>query len=266
MQGDFDENITIYDSEVEIHNILTLVGITIVYYDYLITVKREYLYIWRTWRTLRSNRHLSVFAHTVLCTNFYIIATYGSPAMPSTSKAWAMIRQPGDTLVWKQGCYFTSSTTSAMHTAAQWETALAYDAVILLLTLFKTYDWRAHLKYGSARPPDTISLVYKYGAIYFGAIVLAHGTNVATFYALPQPSLRGSLSTAASAISVSMMSRLTLDLHSRALRRHNNMTSLLPSSVTASSTTRNFELTSQISVAESDEDAFDNDLEWDEDE
>lgn len=61
-----------------------------------------------------------------------------------------------------------------------------------------------------------------------------------------------------------MMTRLTLDLHSRALRhRHNNMTSLLPSSATASSTTRSLELTSQISVAESDEDAFDDGLESD---
>ncbi|KAJ8453745.1 hypothetical protein ONZ45_g19585 [Pleurotus djamor] len=50
------------------------------------------------------------------------------------------------------------------------------------------------------------------GALYFAVMVLANLLNILTFY-LPSPLLRGSLATFASLTSVTMISRLLLNLH-----------------------------------------------------
>ncbi|KAH8826687.1 hypothetical protein DL96DRAFT_1603814 [Flagelloscypha sp. PMI_526] len=53
------------------------------------------------------------------------------------------------------------------------------------------------------------------GAVYFLVMIVANAANVATFYTLG-PRLRGNLSTMASSISVTMTSRLILNLHQNA--------------------------------------------------
>ncbi|KAI0089557.1 hypothetical protein BDY19DRAFT_905864 [Irpex rosettiformis] len=244
-----------------INYFLVSIGVTILYYDYTITIGAEYLYVWRSWSYFRSKaciclllaRYFPLFGTLVMlcgylfafdehsfvdagvsigclresvvhsklplasCSNLAVchevvliitqvlvaviqfLRTYAlyckqkrivaflicSVAAGIAVNVWAMISQPGNILV-QQGCYFTSSTTSAIRelsptptktiayflripdTAVQWEVALAYDASIFLLTLFKTYDWQSYLKYGIRGPPNTISLMYRHGAIYFG--------------------------------------------------------------------------------------------------
>jgi len=122
---------------------------------------------------------------------------------------WAVTGQSSDVLL-QDGCQFASSKTSAIHIAVAWEALFTFDSVIFLLTVFKTYKERVN--HGLNRQMSLISLFFRDGAIYFGVMVIAQGANVLTFY-LCGPVLRGTLSTAASAISVTMMSRLMLNLH-----------------------------------------------------
>ncbi|KAG5730740.1 hypothetical protein E4T56_gene3480 [Termitomyces sp. T112] len=112
------------------------------------------------------------------------------------------------------GCHDPLSHLSAIHQAAPWEALLVFDLILFVLTMVKT--WRDRNEYPIA--PTSVSLRYivvRDGAIYFIIMGIANLTNILTFY-LCGPILRGALSTFASVISNTMMSRLMLNLHKTA--------------------------------------------------
>ncbi|PPQ94408.1 hypothetical protein CVT25_002496, partial [Psilocybe cyanescens] len=95
--------------------------------------------------------------------------------------------------------------------AGAWEALFVYDSIIFALTIVKTWKARQdHAITGISIP--LISLMLRDGAIYFAVMALCNFANILTYY----PFLRGGLSTFASSISVTMMSRLMLNLHETA--------------------------------------------------
>ncbi|KAF8874537.1 hypothetical protein BD779DRAFT_251463 [Infundibulicybe gibba] len=73
---------------------------------------------------------------------------------------------------------------------------------------------RRHMKFRT-RGLTLITLLLRDGAIYFAVMALSNLANILTFY-LCGPFLRGGLSTFSTSISVTIMSRLILNLHETA--------------------------------------------------
>ncbi|KAI0089518.1 hypothetical protein BDY19DRAFT_108365 [Irpex rosettiformis] len=259
-----------------VHSFLHIVGITILFYDHILTFGEEISRIWASPGSGASlyfllTRYFSFFVTiTITFGNFsnsfstvqppscldyvfyrqvVLMATqilvgimqflrtyalyckskriaaliFGVGAVLVSLSVWAVTGQQGEVSL-QQGCHMASSKTSSIHIAVAWEALFTFDAMIFVLTLLKTYKERA--SHRLVRPSDLVSLVFRDGAIYFGVMMLAQGANVITFYVAP-PALRGTLSTAASTISVTMISRLTLNLHSTAAHsEHINATTL----------------------------------------
>ncbi|KAH9477580.1 hypothetical protein JR316_0009802 [Psilocybe cubensis] len=112
------------------------------------------------------------------------------------------------------GCHVAFSSMTSVRLAAAWEALFVYDSIIFGLIVVKT--WRArqdHAITGISIP--LISLILRDGAVYFAVMALCNLANIVTFY-LCGPFLRGGLSTFASSMSVTMMSRLMLNLHETA--------------------------------------------------
>ncbi|GJE86617.1 hypothetical protein PsYK624_026970 [Phanerochaete sordida] len=109
------------------------------------------------------------------------------------------------------GCTIASPRHTAIRYATAWEALFVWDSVVFTLTLLKTYKER--FRYAAvARGNDLLSLIVRDGAVYFAIMACAQCANSLTYYFCP-PALIGTLCTFASSISVSMMSRLMLNLH-----------------------------------------------------
>lgn len=103
---------------------------------------------------------------------------------------------------------------------------MLFDMTVFGLTLIQSYKHRENLRWFRGLETERsgtlglVELLFRDGAIYFGVMALVNLANVLTFYVTSDP-LRGSLSTFASCVSITMMSRLVLNLH--------DASSLLPS-------------------------------------
>ncbi|KAJ7628746.1 hypothetical protein FB45DRAFT_919155 [Roridomyces roridus] len=115
-----------------------------------------------------------------------------------------------------RGCFLPLSSDSGIHIAAIWEALLAYDLLIFVLILARPIQLgRRHNNEASSNP--IIRLVTRDGAMYFVVMALANLANIITFY-VGGPFFKGSLSTLATSVSVTLTSRLMLNLHALADR------------------------------------------------
>ncbi|TBU61122.1 hypothetical protein BD310DRAFT_921527 [Dichomitus squalens] len=280
---------------VYIHNYLHLVGVAILYYDFLLTFGDEYWRIWKNRKTVASglfflNRYLPVFADMVVnwgnfhefpteagCRHYaffrqvllivnqvvvcYILflrtfALYGRSWRVGGSvlgfsfsllgiSVWAVIGQHEDVEL-RGGCHTAADRITAIRTAVAWESLFLFDCTIFSLTLFKTLMERRRNPVASGKR-DIVSLVMRDGTLYFAVMASANLANTLTFYFL-EPLLRGCLSTAASSISVTMMSRLMLNLHSSAFARNELVTTRTGDTASSSSNSTTLMFTSRISM------------------
>ncbi|KZT63832.1 hypothetical protein DAEQUDRAFT_718948 [Daedalea quercina L-15889] len=116
------------------------------------------------------------------------------------------------------GCHAAASHITCVPVlrglAVAWECLFVFDCMIFSLTMYKT--WKQRLLYPLRRDKlNLASLISRDGAVYFAVMASANLANTLTFYFL-QPLLRGALSTVASSVSVTMMSRFMLNLHESA--------------------------------------------------
>ncbi|KAJ7443916.1 hypothetical protein B0H11DRAFT_2291395 [Mycena galericulata] len=118
------------------------------------------------------------------------------------------------------GCFLPLSSKSGTrkstrHLAAVWEALFAYDLLIFGIILSRSAQlW---LRSRGATSTPIISLMLRDGALYFVVMELANLTNIITFY-VGGPFIKGGLSTFATSVSVTMTSRLMLNLHALAER------------------------------------------------
>jgi len=133
---------------------------------------------------------------------------------------WALFGQRQSTPDPQLGSHPGLSRKTAIRLAAAWEALFVFDCMIFMLTVHRTYHgWRDARRTSSlTRTRGWLAyLVFRDGAIYFIIMALATLANIFTFY-FCGPFLRGGLSTFASSVSITLMSRLLLNLHEGALK------------------------------------------------
>ncbi|KAF7350273.1 hypothetical protein MVEN_01331300 [Mycena venus] len=86
-----------------------------------------------------------------------------------------------------------------------------FDTVIFALTVYNAYRTRRSM----IPSPNLYTLVVRDGAMYFGIMALSNLANIASYY-FSGPILPGSLATFASCVSITMISRMILNLHEHA--------------------------------------------------
>lgn len=112
------------------------------------------------------------------------------------------------------GCHVGVPNAIAFRLAGAWEALFVYDSLIFSLTIYKT--WRVRQDYAvTGVEIPLITTILRDGTIYFSVMAICNFANILTFY-LCEPFLRGSLSTFANSMSVTLMSRLILNLHQTA--------------------------------------------------
>ncbi|KAJ6571478.1 hypothetical protein B0H19DRAFT_1130076 [Mycena capillaripes] len=125
---------------------------------------------------------------------------------------WALVGKNGAQEPNAIGCHIDNSQRLGIYIAVPWEALLVYDVVIFLALFYKSFQTRADSPTLRWHSP-LLTLLIRDGAIYFVIMALMNLANILTFY-IAGPLLRGCLSTMASCMSVTLASRLMLNLHS----------------------------------------------------
>ncbi|KAF7351722.1 hypothetical protein MSAN_01605400 [Mycena sanguinolenta] len=137
------------------------------------------------------------------------------PILVSPSFEWAavkyghpqMLSAPG-----LAGCHTAIPRTSALRLAGAWEAQLVCDTLVFALTVRCAYiQRRMSLRYRGT----LVERMVTDGGMYFGIIVLANLANLLTFY-VGDVLLSGLLSWFTTSLSVTLLSRLMLNLHEAA--------------------------------------------------
>ncbi|KAJ6571467.1 hypothetical protein B0H19DRAFT_1372546 [Mycena capillaripes] len=245
-----------------------LFGITILYFDHLITLNSEIQFVWmRKWSTssfwfilvryigFTGNLPVLLFSFMTLSPKIILVVTQFLVSVVAILRTYALYSRSNRVLgglvvlgvcliavsSWTvhgqhaipvtvfPGCHlgvtestfvfsliplplFTTSSRG-YHLSVSWVALFLFDATIFGLTIFKTYSTRLPL--GGGRDIPLHMLIARDGAMYFAAMAFANLANIMT-YILAGPLLRGSFSTFANCVSVSMMSRLMLNLYAKA--------------------------------------------------
>ncbi|KAI0827111.1 hypothetical protein BC628DRAFT_1370962 [Trametes gibbosa] len=156
---------------------------------------------------------------------------------------WSIVGQHQDVEL-RGGCHLLAERLTAVRLAVSWEALFAFDLMVFTLTVCKTFRERHRHRITSGRH-DIISLILRDGSMYFAVMASVNFANTLTFYLL-EPLLRGCLSTFASSVSVTMMSRLMLNLQGSA-SGHNALASSSPYPSTSDNSTSML-FTSRISM------------------
>ncbi|KAJ7751496.1 hypothetical protein DFH07DRAFT_826249 [Mycena maculata] len=144
---------------------------------------------------------------------------------------WSMTSQQAGRSKIVGGCHFNLDTSTAHRLAGPWEGLFMFDSLIFGLTAYKMTRVRMAFR------TSIYMLVVRDGALYFGIVALSNLANIATYYVSLHPSLcqvergsilrfamhqssgpfiPGSLATMSNYMSVTMISRLILNLHQHA--------------------------------------------------
>ncbi|RDB15736.1 hypothetical protein Hypma_003764 [Hypsizygus marmoreus] len=148
------------------------------------------------------------------CSRRILAFMVGSWAIMTGISCWALFGQKIVHAGQETGCHVGLSSDTAIRLAGPWEALFVFDSIIFILTMVKTWRGRHEFSFNRASIP-IIYLIFRDGAIYFAVMALANLANIMTFYSCG-PFMRGGLSTFGSSISVTMMSRLMLNLHEAA--------------------------------------------------
>jgi len=138
----------------------------------------------------------------------------GSGAVLAGTACFVMFGQKSAPAGHGPGCHVGLSKETAIRLAGAWEALFVYDSIIFFLTVWKTMKEKKDQRVTGINV-TLIDVLLRDGAVYFAVMALCNLTNILTFY-LAGPFLRGGLSTFASSMSVTMMSRLMLNLHETA--------------------------------------------------
>ncbi|KAK7046507.1 hypothetical protein R3P38DRAFT_2874099 [Favolaschia claudopus] len=232
-----------------------LVGLTVLYFDHLLTLGMEIELLWRRRTSFsaywffvnryfglfstvavsalpfvngseKACRHYSLFREIVLVVTqtiagiimiIRVYALYGKDrrvlcaALVAGScvigvSVFSFVGQHAVHIKVTGGCHYHLPKSTYVHDwlAGSWEGLFAFDTFIFLLTLYNAFNtWRR-----IAPSQNLYTLVVRDG----GIMALANLANIATYY----PVSPGSLTTFANCISVTMISRLILNLHEHA--------------------------------------------------
>lgn len=107
-------------------------------------------------------------------------------------------------------CFESYSEEIAISPGLGWVTLLAYELLIFVLTVYRICKTRGLSLAMSRR--NILDIIFQDGAMYFAVMTLFNIPNILTYYC-GSNTTRGSLATFTSCMSVTLISRLMLNLH-----------------------------------------------------
>ncbi|KAJ7106589.1 hypothetical protein C8R44DRAFT_805557 [Mycena epipterygia] len=122
---------------------------------------------------------------------------------------WSIMNDTEIALPAMPGCEYPMSRSSAIRMAVAWEAEFLCDVVVFGFTLIRSY--RQPFKI----PGSILDFMVRDGALYFAVLALVNFANILMYY-LGNPWTASSLSWSTSTLSVTMISRLMLNLHKAA--------------------------------------------------
>jgi len=112
------------------------------------------------------------------------------------------------------GCHTITPKNQSIRVALAWEAQFVCDIIILSLTLRRAYTYNHSV---GLKAPSLLRTMFRDGAVYFGMIGLVNLANIMTIYS-GDIIMAGSMAWFACSISMTMISRLMLNLHESANR------------------------------------------------
>ncbi|KAG2132372.1 hypothetical protein DEU56DRAFT_812395 [Suillus clintonianus] len=111
------------------------------------------------------------------------------------------------------GCYETFTADTNIRLGLAWVVLSVYESLIFVLTVSRIFGIRGFLRLSlTMSRRNIIVVIFQDGALYFGAMTLFNIPNILTYFG-GSDIIRGSLSTFTSCMSVTLISRLMLNLH-----------------------------------------------------
>ncbi|KII90491.1 hypothetical protein PLICRDRAFT_534861 [Plicaturopsis crispa FD-325 SS-3] len=230
---------------VTLMNYMDLTGITILYFDMVLTFPGEVWYIWRRPKKFDIFRQYLLVVVQVVVSVVLILRTYAIYARSRiilifliTLNAglvavgtWASFGKPIMVTTILSGCHNIQAIAVAGNISISWEVSFVFDLAVFALTIRKTYQ-RRHVQLVPGTMPIR-ALMFRDSAVYFAIMALLNLANILTNYLGSHRYLGGLLSTFASCISVTLISRLVLNLHKTArnagiLSHSNEMSAFVP--------------------------------------
>lgn len=110
------------------------------------------------------------------------------------------------------GCYETFTAVTAARLGLAWLAEMVFELLIFILIVYRICKTKGLLRLSPVTRGNIIDIIFHDGAMYFGAMALINTPNIMTYYS-GSVAVRGSLSTLTGCLSVTLMSRLMLNLH-----------------------------------------------------
>ncbi|KAI0831459.1 hypothetical protein BC628DRAFT_1415956 [Trametes gibbosa] len=111
-------------------------------------------------------------------------------------------------------CNLSLTDDQGVHLALAWSAMLWFDTIIFLLTLYKAVQMRKE------RSGGLLEILFRDGTIYYGILVAVNMVNIITFLETPPNTpMKGMATTMTNVLSVTLTSRLMLNLRDPELQR-----------------------------------------------
>ncbi|KAF9489904.1 hypothetical protein BDN71DRAFT_1593148 [Pleurotus eryngii] len=219
--GAMDTQLTASSLQIQnnVKSYLSLAAVTILYYDYWLTLPLEIERYWtlKGFTTARFlfylNRYTSLFAHVP------VIVAYFWTDDPFNKVDWAIASSDDghsnpDALqvqAWPRiGCIESLTHTGGIHLAIAWACLLVFDISIYVLTLRKAF--------GSHRVPgkSLVQIILRDASVYI-AVILVINMSIVLTLALAPAALKGVSTTFSSCVASVIVSRLLFNLRDPSL-------------------------------------------------
>ncbi|KAG2063758.1 hypothetical protein BDR04DRAFT_1111164 [Suillus decipiens] len=107
------------------------------------------------------------------------------------------------------GCYETYAEATAARLGLAWVAEMVFELLIFILIVYRICKTRGLWRFSRR---NVIDIIFQDGAMYFGAMTLVNVPNILTYYS-GSVAIRSNLATVTSCLSVTLISRLMLNLH-----------------------------------------------------
>ncbi|KAG2368653.1 hypothetical protein BDR07DRAFT_1390494 [Suillus spraguei] len=122
-------------------------------------------------------------------------------------------RFSGNTIIFPGiGCYETYTAETSIRLGLAWVALFVFDLLIFTLTVYMICKTRGLLRLSLLTRRNVIDTIFHDGAMYFGAMALFNIPNILTYYT-GSGMISGTLGAFTSCMSVTLISRLMLNLH-----------------------------------------------------
>ncbi|KAH9901072.1 hypothetical protein C8Q73DRAFT_786478 [Cubamyces lactineus] len=212
----FDSVAAYFMYSVRFDTSLTLSAFTVLYYDYAMTILSEIEYYWSPPKLSTNfvlfavNRYIGLLGPIPVFFEYFFLTTESSAVLTSKSPLTTNIQLDFH----YPRCNLSLTDDQGVHLALAWSAMLWFDTIIFLLTFFKAIQMRRELSGG------LLEMLFRDGTIYYGILVAVNMVNIITFLKTPPDTpMKGMATTMTNVLSVTLTSRLMLNLRDPSLQR-----------------------------------------------